>query len=88
MADPQLRLDESVVTWREVDGEFVALDMPGSLYLAARDSAALLWRELAGGTTRARLVELLVERYGIDATRAGGDVDAYLADLSEHGYLA
>jgi hypothetical protein len=74
--------------WREIDDEIVALDAQGAVYLAVRGSGALLWRLLANSTTRDGLVEVLVERYEVDASRAGDDVDAFLSTLSQRGLLA
>jgi len=74
--------------WREIDDEIVALDTRDAIYLAVRGSGAVLWRLLADSTTRGGLVNALVETYGIDETRAGEDVDAFLATLNERGLLA
>ena len=74
--------------WREIDDEIVALDTRDAIYLAVRGSGAVLWRLLADSTTRGGLVNALVETYGIDETRAGADVDAFLATLNERGLLA
>jgi hypothetical protein len=81
-----LRTDD--LDWREIDDEIVALDTRDSVYLAVQGSGALVWRLLAESTTRGRLVEALVERYGIDSTRATVDVDAFLATLNDRGLLA
>lgn len=83
-----LRLREDALKWREIEDEVVAVNMRNSTYLSANESAVLLWRELSQGTTRERLVELLVEKYGVGAEQAGRDVDAFLADLEAQGLLA
>ena len=83
-----LRLRSDALKWREIEDEVVAVDMRNSTYLSANESAVLLWRELSEGTTRERLVELLVETYGLDSEQAGRDVDAFLADLTAQGLLA
>jgi hypothetical protein len=85
--EPMLKLRGAGVAWKEVDGEVVALDEREALYLAANPAGAILWRALAGGTTHGALVNGLVTEYGIDADRAGADVDAFLADLRERGLL-
>lgn len=84
----QLRLRGEGVVWREVAGEVIAVDVPYSLYLSANTSGALIWRQLAQGTTREELVDLLADRYGIDSERAAGDVDAFVGQLEERGLLA
>jgi hypothetical protein len=74
--------------WREIDDEVVALDGKGAAYLAVKGSGAVLWRLLAGSTTREGLVDALVETYGIDAKRAAADIDEFLATLYEQGLLS
>ena len=73
--------------WREVDGEATLLDLRTSTYLAVNGSATVLWRLLAAGTTREELVSALCADYGIDATTASDDVDAFLRDCEERGYV-
>ena len=82
-----LSLREQDLDWREIADEIVALDAQGSEYLAVRGSGAILWRLLAESTTRDGLIQALVETYDIDPTRAGDDVNEFLATLNERGLL-
>jgi hypothetical protein len=84
----ELRLRDSDVHWREIDGEIIALEAGGSKYVAANGSGTLLWRALAAGTTRDELVDELVQAYEIDRARAEADTDTFLAQLREQGLLA
>ena len=84
----ELRLRDSDVHWREIDGEIIALEASGSRYVAANGSGTLLWRALAAGTTRDELVDELVQAYEVDRTRAEADTDTFLAQLREQGLLA
>lgn len=84
----ELRLRAEALNWREVDGELVVVDTQASTYLAANPTGLLLWQALATGTTRDDLAARLVERYGIDAERAGADVDGFLETLRTRGLLA
>ncbi len=84
----ELRLRDSDLEWRTVEGEVVALDMSESAYLAVNDSGRRLWEALAAGTTRAALVELLVDGYALERERAEHDADAFLAELERRGLLA
>ena len=83
-----LRLNADAVSWREVDGEVIALGHESSEYLATNASGAVLWKSLAEGTSRDALVALLVGDFEVDETRAGADVDAFLASLAAQGLLA
>jgi hypothetical protein len=82
-----LRLRRDGLDWREIDGEIVALEVNASLYLASNGSGAVLWRELACGATRDRLVDALRARWIIDTTTAERDVDAFLDQARRHGLL-
>jgi hypothetical protein len=84
----QLRLNQDAVSWREIDGEVLALGHASSAYFSTTGSGALLWRSLADGSSREQLIELLVGAYDVDEQRAAADVDAFLASLSARGLLA
>jgi hypothetical protein len=83
----RLKLREEGLTWREIDDEVVALDVETATYLSANPSGRLLWRALAFGATRDELVSCLLDEFEIDAERAGADVDAFIAELSQQGLL-
>jgi hypothetical protein len=84
----ELRLRDTDLHWREIDGEVIALEARGSTYVAANGSGTLLWRALVAGSTRERLAEELVAAYGIERTRATADVDAFVAALDAQGLLS
>ena len=81
----QLRADG--VEWRAVDGEVVALDVNESEYLAVNASGRILWEALGRGTTRARLVQSLIDAYALSPDAAERDTDAFLAELHRRGLL-
>jgi hypothetical protein len=81
------RLRADGLSWREIAGETVVVDIPASVYLTANGSGTALWNELADGATREALIRTLVERYGVDADRAAGDVDRFLRTLAERDLL-
>ena len=76
-----MRLRPGVVAWQEVDDEIVGLDERSAQYFAVSKTGTCLWRELAEGATPERLVDLLVESYAIDETRAKQDVERFVASL-------
>jgi hypothetical protein len=83
-----LKLRTEELEWKLVDDEIVALDVRKSRYLSIDGSGVMLWQALAAGTNRDQLVTALVDRYGIEETRAALDTDTFLSDLSKHGLLA
>jgi coenzyme PQQ synthesis protein D (PqqD) len=82
-----LRLRTGELSWREIDGEIVAVDVASSVYLSANSSGALLWQMLAAGTTRGALAAQLVDTFGIARERADADVAAFLDNLSVRNLL-
>jgi hypothetical protein len=83
-----LKLRETDLHWREIDGEIIALEARGSQYVAANGAGTVLWRALLGGTTRDGLADELVREYGIDRQRAMADADRFVVALAEQGLLA
>lgn len=82
-----LKLRDTDLHWREIDGEIIALEGRGSRYVAANGAGTVLWRALLGGTTRDALVDELVRAYGIDRERAVADVGRFIDELAAQGLL-
>jgi Coenzyme PQQ synthesis protein D (PqqD) len=82
----ELRLREGL-TWREIDGEVVAVDAVKSTYLSANAAGSMLWDALSREATRDTLADGLVERFGIERKRALEDVDRFLDELRSEGLL-
>jgi hypothetical protein len=83
-----LKLKESDLHWREIDGEVIALESRSSRYVAANGAGTVLWRALLAGATRDGLADELVREYGIDRQRAVADVDRFLETLIELDLIA
>lgn len=83
----ELKLRSADLHWREIDDEIVALEARRSNYVAANAAGTLLWRELAAGTTRDALADVLVDVYGIDRERARADADRFVAEVGAQGLL-
>ena len=66
-----LRLNTDAVSWREVDGEVIALRHASSEYLSTNGTGTIVWKALVPGASRPELVALLVAEFGIEADRAG-----------------
>jgi Coenzyme PQQ synthesis protein D (PqqD) len=83
----QLRLNPDAVSWREIDGEILALGHARSVYLSTSGSGALLWKSLVDGASREELIELIVRRFEVDGERAAADTDAFIDALGAQGLL-
>jgi hypothetical protein len=81
-----LRLREGV-HWREAEGQVIALDLSGGLYLTINRSGAALWPMLQEGATRDDLVNRLAGEFELPPERARADVDAWLAALDAQHLL-
>jgi len=86
--DAVLRLRPGALQWREIEGEVIALDQDAATYLAGNATATLLWRALSDGTTRAKLIAVLTEKFDIDDERAAADVDEFLQALRSRNLLS
>jgi hypothetical protein len=83
-----LRLREEELSWREIDGEVVILDLRTSRYLNANPVGRLIWQRLAnGGATRAELYDAVTENFTVDRPIAERDVDDFVDDLAGRGLL-
>jgi hypothetical protein len=84
----ELRLRTADLSWREIDGEIVAVDVARSAYLSSNRAGTLLWQMLATGATREELATTLVATFGIDRERAETDVATFIDNLVARDLLA
>lgn len=75
------------LSWREVDGEVVVLDLSSSTYLSLNGSGAVLWRALAEGTDEEGLADVLVEHFGVERPVADRDAAAFLHSCITQGLV-
>lgn len=87
MTSAILRLREGTIAWAEAEEQAVLLDLDGARYLGLNHSGAVLWTMLAAGTTRAELVARLATDFAVPTERARADVDAFLKQCAQRGYL-
>lgn len=76
------------VTWQEIDGELVVLDLSRSVYLTTNRTGAFLAKQLRDERDRDELVTSLVAEYGIEQHVASNDVDDFLDQLAQEQLLA
>jgi hypothetical protein len=82
-----LQLRSADLRWQAVEGDVLVLDVRNELYLEVNRSGAVLWELLARGTSRAELVDRLVQVYDLAPERAVADVDRLLEELSARDLL-
>ncbi len=83
--DVRYQLKASVLPWREIDGEVIALDLGSGTYLTGNSAGSLLWKMLAVGTTQEDLVARLVSEFEIEPQRALADVETFVNELDSAG---
>jgi hypothetical protein len=81
------RLRTNELTWREVDGEIIALDLTASLYFTANRTGTLLWTHLVEGARLSDLTALLADRYTLAEADARHHVSSFVALLDSHSLL-
>lgn len=82
-----MRLRHDGVSWQEIDGELVILDLERSVYLTTNETGAFLAKQLLEEQTLESLVETMRVRYDLSTDRATGDVTNFLASLKEKQLL-
>lgn len=82
-----MKLRSEDLTWREIEGEAILLDLRSSTYFRTNTTGTLLLQSLVDGTTRDALIALLAAEFELDRHQAEHDVDAFLADMEARGLL-
>jgi len=85
--DGWVQLRRQNLTWREVDGVIVVLDLDSSTYLTTNQSAKCLWEMMVDGTTVAELVTRLKSSFAISDESAATDVRSFLQLLEGNNLL-
>lgn len=77
---------------RTVAGQTVALPVGGvtnlDMMITLNDTGKFLWEKLTVGAEKDELVEALLAEYDVDRETAEKSVDAFVARLKEHDFLA
>ena len=83
-----MKLRTEDVTWQEIDGELVILDLARSTYLTTNGTGAFLAKRLVTETSEDDLAAALVAEYALDKDVALTDVREFLETLTELELLA
>ena len=87
MTEP-VRLRSADLTWREVDGQVVVLDLRRSVFLETNRSGSALWRSIVSGpVTIDDLAEVLKAAHGLDDELATRDAKAFVEMLHQADLL-
>lgn len=82
-----MKLRKNGVTWREIDGEIILLDLESSTYLTTNRTGTVLLRLLVEDRETQELVTALVDGFSISRELAQADVSSFVQTLSEKGLM-
>lgn len=82
-----MRLRTDGVTWRELDGETVILDLKSSKYLKTNATGTTLLKRLVEDCSREDLIVALADAHGIPREQAAADTDGFVEMLRERKLL-
>ena len=75
-------------TWRELEGEIVALDTNQSVYFSIGGFGTKLWPILVTGASKQDLVREITSAFvGVPPEEAAADIDDFLASLFDLGLI-
>lgn len=83
-----MKLRTDGISWQELDGELVILDLATSKYLTTNRSGAFLAKLLTEDRSAQDLEKALIAEYGIDVATAAQSVEAFVTALANKGLLA
>lgn len=82
-----LRLRADDLTWQELDGEIVVLDLRSSKYYVINGSGTRLWERLAANASTEDLALELETTYALPPATAREHVSDFVSDLERKGLL-
>ncbi len=82
-----MQLRSTGLTWQEIDGDLVILDLERSVYLTTNNSGAFLAKLLTQDRSFDDLVDALTAEYSISRAAASADTERFVASLSEKKLL-
>jgi hypothetical protein len=82
-----VRLRTEGITWQEIDGELVILDLQSSMYLTTNGSGAFLAKLLTEERTEQELATALAAEFEIADDVAAADTAAFIEQLADKKLL-
>lgn len=75
------------LSFTELDGELVCLNLETGEYSGLRDVGQTIWEQLEQPRGVDELVQHVVAEYDVEDDRAVADVEAFLSQLREAGFV-
>ncbi len=86
MDEPILKRDPNVIV-AEVDGRPLLLNLVSWTYLSLNETGAAIWQHLETPLSRAALLRLLSHEFNAADAVLAADLDPFLEELREKGFL-
>ena len=71
----------------EIDDETIVVSLDTGDFFALKGTGLAIWRALDAAPTRAELLEQLAENFDASHERIGDDVDAFLQEVRQKGFV-
>jgi hypothetical protein len=75
------------LSFTELDGELVCLNLETGEYSGLRDVGQTIWMQLERPRALDELVDHVVSEYDVESGRAAADIEAFLSQLREAGFV-
>jgi len=75
------------LSWRDVNGELVVLNVKTGAYSIFNDTARLVWLSITEGKTSDQTIDCIVESYAVDRKPLVNDVKMFIDGLLTGGLL-
>jgi hypothetical protein len=82
-----VKLRTDGLTWREIEGETVLLDLKSSKYLRTNRTGSFLLKQLATECSADELADSLRDEYALTDDQATQDVASFVRILTDRGLL-
>ena len=88
MNDQRMKIRTTGLSWRELDGKIMLLDIASSSYLSISGAGSVIWTALVKGATFDELISAVEAEFDVDHDTATTDVREFVDDLVRRGLLA
>ncbi len=86
-SEAQLLKPRNDLAWREIRGEFVAVDMNSGDYHTFNEVGAFIWRRIIAGRDPESILDEIMAEYKVTREKAGSDFDAFVQVLKSNCLL-
>lgn len=75
-------------TWRDLDGEIVALDIEQSVYFSIGGFGSVLWPRLVSGASPQELADVITSTFPeVASVEAAADVEEFITSCLDSGLI-